>query len=53
MGHSPHFLFPGLMLAEEGLGELPKGRMELGKVGWDVSWVIVKWLALCLLHLPL
>lgn len=51
MGCSPHFWFPRLMLAEEVLGKLPKGRMGLGKVGWDVSWVKVKCLVLCLLHL--
>lgn len=34
------------MLTEEGLGKLPNERMGLGNVGWDVSWVNVKWLVL-------
>lgn len=47
MSRNNSFLFLGLMLAQEGLGKLPRGeRLWLGKVGWDVSWVSVKWLVL-------
>lgn len=37
------------MLARKGLGKVLKWRMGLGKVGWDMSRVTVKWL---LLRLP-